>query len=392
MTICGIWKLWRSTSHTSISIMINTDVFPQAQTLPDVASIDIQTEIQWFMRPYLVDFLIEAHTAFQLLPETLFLTINLLDRYCSRRIVYKKHYQLVGCSALLIASKFGDRKERVPTIKELKAMCCSLYEEDMFMQMEWHVLQTLDWIVGHPTIDSFLKVALEGIEDPEVGFMACYISEIAMFQKEFVSTRPSDMARTSLALARCVLSRPQALREEWASDYEQQTLVSLSQQLHRPSMVLSRKYATLHNFQVSTTLDRFLARTASINNAYAAPPTPPAERPVDSFGRQFQGTATPITPTKRHLAPSANNGCPTPPETPTEDEHPNKFQKDMAGTRRPTLPSILCSQPIPQAHKGMGQAHLSLPTSILRSQPSAHQHPPRFSLPSIHHIIVPQMF
>ena len=63
------------------------------------------------MRPYLVDFLIEAHAAFQLLPETLFLAVNLLDRYCSKRVVYKRHYQLVGCAALLIAAKYGDRKE-----------------------------------------------------------------------------------------------------------------------------------------------------------------------------------------------------------------------------------------------------------------------------------------
>ena len=196
------------------------------------------------MRPYLLDFLIEAHTAFGLLPETLFLTINLLDRYCSRRVVYKKHYQLVGCSALLIASKYGDRKDRVPTIKELKSMCCALYDDDMFTQMEWHVLQTLDWTVGHPTIDSFLQLALEHIPyDPEVEHMACYISEIAMFQKEFVSKPPSDMARTSLALARCILARPQAPHAEWAAQYNPQTLVMLSQSLHRPSAVLSRKYA-----------------------------------------------------------------------------------------------------------------------------------------------------
>jgi hypothetical protein len=69
------------------------------------------------MRPYLLDFLIEAHQYFQLLPETLFLTINLLDRYCSRRVVYKRHYQLVGCASLPIAAKYGDRKDRVPTTR-----------------------------------------------------------------------------------------------------------------------------------------------------------------------------------------------------------------------------------------------------------------------------------
>ena len=105
------------------------------------------------MRPYLLDFLIEAHSAFQLLPESLFLTVNLLDRYCSKRVVYKRHYQLVGCAALLIAAKYGDKKDKVPTIKELKSMCCSLYDDDMFLQMEWHVLSTLGWAIGHPTVE-----------------------------------------------------------------------------------------------------------------------------------------------------------------------------------------------------------------------------------------------
>lgn len=253
-------------------------------TLPDVASIDIQSEIQWFMRPYLLDFLIEAHSAFSLIPETLFLTINLLDRYCSRRIVYKRHYQLVGCAALLIAAKYGDRKEHVPTIKELRCMCCSLYDDDMFTQMEWHVLQTLGWAIGHPTIDSFLQLALEDLPlDPEVENMARYISEIAMFSKDFVSKRPSDMARCSLTLSRCILDRPQASSSDWASQYDSQTLITLSQQLHRPSTILSRKYAANKFARVSITLEAFLARQASIARCYATPPTPPSEVPSSSI-------------------------------------------------------------------------------------------------------------
>jgi hypothetical protein len=173
----------------------------QSQTMPDVNSIDIQTEIQWFMRPYLLDFLVEAHAAFQLLPETLFLAVNLLDRYCSRRVVYKRHYQLVGCAALLIAAKYGDKKDRVPTVRELKSMCCSLYDDEMFTQMEWHVLQTLNWIVGHTTVDAFLQIALsESPYDAEVEHMTLYIAEISLFHKEFVSTRPSVLARSALAL------------------------------------------------------------------------------------------------------------------------------------------------------------------------------------------------
>ena len=305
------------------------------------------------MRPYLVDFLIEAHNAFGLLPGTLFLTINLLDRYCSRRVVYKKHYQLVGCSALLIAAKYGDKKDRVPTIKELKQMCCGLYDDDMFTQMEWHVLQTLDWIIGHPTIDSFLQLALENVAyNPDVEHMACYISEIAMFHKDCVSKRPSDMARSSLALARCILNRPQALSTEWAGKYDSDTLVTLSKQLLRPSKVLHTKYQAAHLSRVSVILEDVLARQASITRCYVdAPPTPPSEQCSGGFGN-FPHHGMPVTPTKpSSVAPNINNGCPTPPITPTHDEYFNVDQNlfktnrnpALGGRRRPPSPGSLPS-------------------------------------------------
>ena len=293
------------------------------------------------MRPYLLDFLVEAHAAFGLLPETLFLTINILDRYCSRRIVYKKHYQLVGCSALLIASKYGDRKDRVPTLKELKGMCCSLYEDDMFLQMEWHVLQTLNWIIGHPTIDSFIQLAVEHLQyDPEVEHMACYIAEIAMFQREFVSKRASEMARSSLALARCILRRPQELSTEWAAQFDSQNLVALSQQLHRPSAILSRKYATAHLSRVSIILDDFLARQAAQNRYNNAPPTPPSESCADSFGKALGSTKDPLTPCKKQFVPSYNYGCPTPPDTPTNEEYFSGKPVAIGGYRPPTPSSM----------------------------------------------------
>lgn len=310
------------------------------------------------MRPYLLDFLIEAHTAFGLLPETLFLTINLLDRYCSKRVVYKKHYQLVGCSALLIASKYGDRKDRVPTIKELKNMCCSLYDDDMFTQMEWHVLQTVDWTIGHPTVDSFLQLALENVYDPEVEHLALYIAEIALFQKDFVSKRPSDMARTSLALARCILGRPQALHGEWASQYDPQTLVTLSQQLHQPSAVLSRKYATAHLSRVSNVLDDFLARHASIARGYATPPTPPADTCQDSFTTSNSVKEMPVTPTKPQFHPNMNNGCPTPPITPTNGQYLTGANTGAAGFNLPPTPASMNSYPMSQPHNVDGPCTL----------------------------------
>lgn len=280
------------------------------ETLPDVTLIDMQREIQWYMRPYLIDFLVEAHAAFVLLSETLFLTVNLLDRYCSRRVVFKQHYQLVGCAALLIAAKYGDKKDRVPQISELSSMCCGLYDAGMFTQMEMHVLNTLEWTIGHPTVDFFsqLLVAYER-DEREVDCMASYLSEMGLYHRDFVSTRPSTMARASLAVARTILGRPEPADREL--DQEESAVVeSLTHHLDQPSPTLARKYSSPSTFRVSQRLAEFVeARAAALARRGALPPSPPAEvtsKPSDIYS----------TPHKGHGATNAFDGYLTPPITP----------------------------------------------------------------------------
>lgn len=287
--------------------------------MPDIQSIEIQTEIQWFMRPYLLDFLLEAHHAFQLLPETLHLAVNLLDRYCSRRVVYKRHYQLVGCASLLIAAKYGDRKDRVPTIRELKSMCCSLYDDDMFTQMEWHVLQTLNWVIGHPTVTSFLQLALTEISfDPELEHMSWYITELALYHKEFIPIRPSVLARSSLALARCILNRSQPRFSDWSARYDPQVVLNLSNFLQQPSQALVRKYASQHLSAVSTTIEMFLQRQSMLAQRSVQTPVNDVAMDVEIAAPANSNYLNPQTPQKPGY-PSVPVGVLTPPITPDKD-------------------------------------------------------------------------
>ena len=302
--------------------------------MPEVNAIDMQTEIQWYMRPYLLDFLIEAHGAFQLLPDTLFLTINLLDRYCSRRVVYKRHYQLVGCAALLIAAKYGDKKDRVPTVRELRSMCCSLYDEEMFIQMEWHVLQTLGWQVGHASVDSFLQLAMDGSEtrDVEAENMTWYLCELALFHKEFVSILPSVLSRSALALSRCILGRPQTHQSTWASRYDATVILNLANYLSSPSQVLRRKYAYGDRHCVAQTVEYFLQTQQQQQRkaALESQPTVAVQQPT-------QTTFDPQTPQKSQYANAVmQHGCMTPPITP-ENEQLVKEQS-WAQDNQPCLP------------------------------------------------------
>lgn len=174
------------------------------------------------MRPCLVDFLVEVHFSFRLRPETLYLTLNIIDRYVSRRVVFVKHYQLVGCAALWIAAKFEDAKERVPTVQDLVGVCRDTYDESAFIQMEGHVLSTIQWSLGHPTAEAWLRVMTVGpcMEDSKVQHVARFLMEITLFYREFIKYAPSTIALASITLARTLCAKPRRPSDETPESLE----------------------------------------------------------------------------------------------------------------------------------------------------------------------------
>ena len=87
-----------------------------------------QEDINEKMRTVLVDWLIEVHLKFKLLPETLYLTVNLIDRYLALESVSRKRLQLVGVTAMLIASKYEEIYP--PEIKDFVFVTDQAYNRD----------------------------------------------------------------------------------------------------------------------------------------------------------------------------------------------------------------------------------------------------------------------
>lgn len=218
------------------------------QTRCDPDMMSMQPELQWHMRPYLLDFLVESHLGLQLTEETLFLAVNIADRYSSKRVVFKKHYQLVGCASLWIASKYSDKKNKVPTLDELKLICCNMYEPHMFTQMELHILSTLDWSIGHPTVDLYLDLSLSKTMymdmecDQSARHIALYLCENALYSKELMPFTPSVIAKSSYKLAMLVLSMARMPFEPSSSD-EAFCMEAMNRSWTKPTACLERKYS-----------------------------------------------------------------------------------------------------------------------------------------------------
>ncbi|CAL9104168.1 unnamed protein product, partial [Musa textilis] len=74
--------------------------------------MDFQVEIDEKKRSLVADRLIEVHHTYGLMPETLYLTFQILDRYLSKERVLGTELLLVGVSALLVASKYEEPRPR----------------------------------------------------------------------------------------------------------------------------------------------------------------------------------------------------------------------------------------------------------------------------------------
>jgi hypothetical protein len=271
--------------------------------------MDQQPEIRWHMRPCLVDFLVEIHFTFRLRPETLYLTLNIVDRYVSRRIVYIKHYQLVGCTALWIAAKFEETKERVPTVQDLAQICRDTYDESAFVQMEGHVLSTIQWTLGHPTAEAWLRLMCVGssVEDAKVQNVARFLMEITLFYREFVKFSPSSIALASLTLARVLCGKA---RRTWDETEECFDIVDyldtrLAKHVNDLSETLVKKYSYAFYSKAATFVVQYYLQGGRFVRPTSSLPMTPIRSPASAISTPMSASTTasdksddfPVTPT-----------------------------------------------------------------------------------------------
>ncbi|KAI5006175.1 hypothetical protein ZWY2020_033418 [Hordeum vulgare] len=66
----------------------------------------IQKDVNPSMRAILIDWLVEVAEEYRLVPDTLYLTVNYIDRYLSGNEINRQRLQLLGVACMLIAARF----------------------------------------------------------------------------------------------------------------------------------------------------------------------------------------------------------------------------------------------------------------------------------------------
>ena len=160
-----------------------------------------QSEINERMRIILLDWLIDVQLKFKLLPETLFLTINIIDRYLSISKATKENLQLIGITSMLIACKYEEIY--FPEIKDFIYMTDDTYSKDEVLQMEYEILKKLEFNITNPSSLRFLEIYNFYLKlDNKIYFLAKYFLELSLVNYKQIKFLPSIVATSAIYLSK----------------------------------------------------------------------------------------------------------------------------------------------------------------------------------------------
>ena len=106
-----------------------------------LTKVQIPTEVKDTSRAFLIEWIIDVHRKFRLQPETLYVTVFIIDRFLSLKQIKKSQLHILGVTALLISTKYEEIYP--PELKDLLTVSENKFTKKEVLQMELEILQTL---------------------------------------------------------------------------------------------------------------------------------------------------------------------------------------------------------------------------------------------------------
>ncbi|KAM7483707.1 hypothetical protein LguiB_008290 [Lonicera macranthoides] len=183
-----------------------------------------QRDITQSMRGILVDWLVEVCQEYKLVPDTLYLTVYLIDLFLSQYYIERQKLQLLGITCMLIASKYEEIC--APRVEEFCFITDNTYTKEEVLKMETQVLNKLGFQLSAPTAKSFLRrflhAAQASYKSPslELEFLGNYLAELSLVDYGFLKFIPSMVAASAVFLARWTMDQSS---HPWNSTLEHYT-------------------------------------------------------------------------------------------------------------------------------------------------------------------------
>ena len=178
----------------------------ESNTVAQYGYLRRQTDINEKMRAMLIDWMTDVHLKFKLNAETLFLTVNLLDRYLEKCVVARNKLQLVGVACILIACKYEEIY--APEVKDFVYITDKAYAKEEILIMEKDVLRELEYCVTAPSILRFLeRYAHIAQLDTKHFLLGRYLIELTLVEYRMLRYTPSLIASAVVYLTNKIMKR-----------------------------------------------------------------------------------------------------------------------------------------------------------------------------------------
>ncbi|KAG9800994.1 hypothetical protein KCU95_g51, partial [Aureobasidium melanogenum] len=180
----------------------------ERKTRPQASDLFSETKIGWKGRFELLELLFENQRILQLCHDTIFLAVRIIDRYSSKKVVPRKSLRLCYGVCLLISSKYIERRDRIPTLRQEGWLLHGAMHQDVLL-LEKDILGTLEYLVGRPLLTEFAWIELlEHERTKKTEDMVLYLCKLSLFDPEFIPIPSDVVARSIVAAARLALRLP----------------------------------------------------------------------------------------------------------------------------------------------------------------------------------------
>ena len=161
--------------------------------------ISTQTDIKDSMRCILIDWIISLQNKFFMKKNTLFLTINLIDRYLSKKSIHRTKFQLLGVSSLFIACKYEEIYMK--NINQFVELTARAFDKNEILEMEKTIIDLVDFNLDLPLSDDFFDLlsTVFKFNKKEYNF-GCFLLEAFL-----LDITCCDYKQSQIALATCFI-------------------------------------------------------------------------------------------------------------------------------------------------------------------------------------------
>jgi transcription initiation factor TFIIIB Brf1 subunit/transcription initiation factor TFIIB len=190
----------------------------QKKRQPDHAYMTVQSDINSKMRAILVDWLVDVHYKYALLPQTLHIAVLLIDRFLEKNQKLKRQkLQLVGVTAMFVAAKYEEIYP--PEAEDFVKITDNAYTREELFGMERELLAGIKYRVTFPTAYQFMKrfVKAARTKDDRVEHFAHYVIDRSLQEIKLLKYTPSLVAAAAVHIAKTQMGelpawvRPSAL-------------------------------------------------------------------------------------------------------------------------------------------------------------------------------------